>query len=95
MRRCDEDAAGDPLEIERLVERCRVRLRHPPAGQLERFLRGELGERARLAVVRHLLTGCPRCAEITRRLWSFGERVPREAGETRAGGRWSRRATVY
>ncbi len=27
-----------------------------------------------LPVVRHLLTGCPRCLEVTRRLWDLGKR---------------------
>jgi len=99
MRRCEDDAE-DPLEKERLVERCRVRLRHPAKGQLERLIRGELEPQARLAVVRHLLTGCPRCAEVTRRLWGLGERVPRDAEEARPGASddrqpWRRKATVY
>lgn len=27
------------------------------------------------AVVRHLLKGCPECAQVTRRLWCLGERT--------------------
>lgn len=34
---------------------------------------GELDRAEAAGVVRHLLTGCPRCAAITRRLWKLGE----------------------
>lgn len=48
---------------------------HPNRDQLERFMRaGGLPKPEVRAVVRHLLTGCPRCIAVTRRLWSFGER---------------------
>jgi hypothetical protein len=46
---------------------------HPAIELLELFMRGELtspGERRRL--VRHLLTGCPRCVAVTRRGWVPG-----------------------
>jgi hypothetical protein len=43
-----------------------------------------LGESPRAearSVVRHLLTGCPQCLQVTRPLWRFGEeallRLPR------------------
>jgi anti-sigma factor RsiW len=74
MRSCDDDLIG-PTDGERLVIRCRVRLSHPKVGQLERFVRGELARPAARAVVRHLLSGCPRCAEETRRFWELGARA--------------------
>ncbi len=40
---------------------------------------GELSRPEVLAVVRHLLTGCPRCVEVTRRLWALGEWAPHAA----------------
>ncbi|HEV8577892.1 MAG TPA: hypothetical protein VGX68_02320 [Thermoanaerobaculia bacterium] len=48
---------------------------HPQPDVLERFMRSELsGEESRV-VVRHLLTGCPQCLYITRRLWrGLGEK---------------------
>lgn len=33
---------------------------------------GLVGEEAR-AIVRHLLTGCPQCVTVTRRLWNLGD----------------------
>jgi len=36
-------------------------------------MRGELPRVELLAVVRHLLTRCPECVEVTRRLWQLGE----------------------
>lgn len=39
-------------------------------------MRGELPRDEALAVVRHLLTGCPQCVVVTQRLWSFGKRRP-------------------
>lgn len=56
---------------------------HPDSGILERFMRGELAgsdiPEAR-KIVRHLLSGCPQCLEVTRRYWAFGE-TPADAGE--------------
>ncbi|HEX9940668.1 MAG TPA: hypothetical protein VGG03_01530 [Thermoanaerobaculia bacterium] len=45
---------------------------HPCEPDLERFLRGGLPLEGVRAVVRHLLSGCPRCLRVTRRLWGFG-----------------------
>ncbi len=45
--------------------------RLPGAGAL---LRGELSPAEGGAVVRHLLTGCPRCLAVTRRFWSLAKR---------------------
>ncbi len=44
---------------------------HPDRELLERFLGDELAADERRAVVRHLLTGCPQCTEVTRQLWSL------------------------
>jgi hypothetical protein len=49
---------------------------HPEAEQVERFLRGELTRAEVRAVVRHLLTRCPRCVEVAGRLWNLGDPVP-------------------
>lgn len=49
---------------------------HPEALQVERFLRGELTRSEVRAVVRHLLTRCPRCVEVAGRLWRLGDPVP-------------------
>lgn len=46
---------------------------HPGQDCLERFFRRELSRAERRTVVRHLLTGCPTCLQVTRRLWSLGE----------------------
>jgi tetratricopeptide (TPR) repeat protein len=35
-------------------------------------MRDELSAAERRSVVRHLLTGCPRCVKVTRRCWSLG-----------------------
>jgi hypothetical protein len=42
---------------------------HPESRQLQCFLRGELPRREAREIVRHLLTGCPQCRQVTRRLW--------------------------
>jgi hypothetical protein len=47
---------------------------HPPAEDLRRFMRGELERSEARELVRHLLTGCPQCLEVTSRLWDLGER---------------------
>ena len=50
---------------------------HPDSERLEHFMRGKLPRSEVLAVVRHLLTGCPRCLIVTHRLWILRERAPR------------------
>ncbi|HEV8578277.1 MAG TPA: hypothetical protein VGX68_04280 [Thermoanaerobaculia bacterium] len=50
---------------------------HPDAEQLERFILGEQPRSEVAVVVRHMLTGCPLCLEVTRRLWSLADRAPR------------------
>ena len=49
-------------------------LSHPSAEELRSFMRGELKRSETRDLVRHLLTGCPECMEVTRRLWDLGER---------------------
>jgi hypothetical protein len=49
---------------------------HPAIRQLERLMRGDLSRAEAVGLVRHLLTGCPRCAEVARRFWGLGERPP-------------------
>ena len=46
---------------------------HPDPGLLERFMRNETEGEERRRVVRHLLTACARCVEVTRRFWSLGQ----------------------
>jgi|GEM_PF-5517112 len=46
---------------------------HPDEEELARFFRGELPPSAARLVVRHLLTRCPRCSQVTRRLWKLGD----------------------
>src|SRR5215213_7614404 len=46
---------------------------HPDSRLLECFLRNELQGAERRAVVRHLLTGCPQCVAVTRRVWSLAD----------------------
>ena len=41
----------------------------PSEERLERFMRGMLPRAEAAAVVRHLLTGCPYCLAVTRKLW--------------------------
>jgi hypothetical protein len=47
--------------------------RHPARYRLGRFMRGELSRAEVAGIVRHLVTGCPRCVEVTRKLWRRGE----------------------
>ena len=46
---------------------------HPDPQLLERFLRCEVEGEERRIVVRHLLTGCPRCVAVTRRVWVLAD----------------------
>jgi len=50
----------------RTIEPCRFE------HELKAFLRGELGRSEVRAIVRHLLAGCPRCAEVTRQACGLG-----------------------
>jgi hypothetical protein len=44
----------------------------PEVSELGRFMRGGLSRPENLLVVRHLLTGCPRCVAVTRWWWNLG-----------------------
>jgi tetratricopeptide (TPR) repeat protein len=46
--------------------------RHPDPELLAGLMRGGLPAAERRSVVRHLLTGCPRCLAVTRRYWCLG-----------------------
>ena len=47
---------------------------HPDRGLLEKFMHDKVDAPERRLVVRHLLTGCPRCVKVTRRCWTLGSR---------------------
>ena len=49
----------------------RCQTSHPDERLLEGFLRGESTRPENLRVVRHLLSGCPRCREKLLPLWGF------------------------
>jgi hypothetical protein len=49
--------------------------RHPDRHDLERFMQGRLSREETRNVVRHLLTGCPECLQVTRPLWRFGDQA--------------------
>ena len=49
---------------------------HPDPDLLERFMRGEMAGSEipeGRKIVRHLLSGCPQCLEVTRRYWALGD----------------------
>lgn len=50
---------------------------HPDPAVLESFLANGLTAPERRRVVRHLLAGCPRCVEVTRRAWHLPGAEPR------------------
>jgi len=62
---------------------------HPDPPRLERFLKGQLPRTAIREIVRHLLTGCPRCSEVTRRFWTLGDLTPRDPKPQEPTGRGS------
>lgn len=47
---------------------------HPEPERLESLMRNELSGFERRRLIRHLLTGCPRCVKVTRRCWTLGSR---------------------
>jgi hypothetical protein len=63
-----------PDDREPELEGSDARHAHPFPADLERFMRGEMEDAERQAVVRHLLTRCEKCCEITARLWNHGSR---------------------
>ena len=60
---------------------------HPSTERLERLMRGELKPGDRRQLVRHLLAGCAKCIEVTRRLWMLGDDAV--AGAEAPASRWS------
>lgn len=48
---------------------------HPAPEVLERFVYGTLGPLECRNVVRHLLTGCPVCRQVTGRFWAVTEKA--------------------
>ena len=50
---------------------------HPSPDLLKRFVCGSLDAAERRRIVRHLLTGCPTCQEVTRELMQAGREVVR------------------
>ena len=46
---------------------------HPEPVELQRFMRGESALADSCAVVRHLMTCCPQCLQVTRPIWWLGE----------------------
>ncbi len=46
---------------------------HPNRAELETFMRGQMPSLEAPGIVRHLLTGCPVCLQVTRQLWKLGE----------------------
>jgi hypothetical protein len=56
---------------------------HPDEPLLERFMRGHLSRAEVQHIIRHLLTGCPRCSRVASRFWTFTP-WSRELGETPA-----------
>jgi hypothetical protein len=45
---------------------------HPHPRQLERFMANDLPRSQRAEVIRHLLRGCPECAQVTGQIWKWG-----------------------
>lgn len=75
MRACETELI-EPLREQPLPAPLTMPAAHPEAEQVERFMRGELAPPEVRAVVRHLLTRCPRCVEVAGRLWRLGDPVP-------------------
>jgi hypothetical protein len=50
---------------------------------LQRFLGGEASRDEALDVVRHLLTGCTQCLQVTRPLWRPSEEPPLKSRKSR------------
>jgi hypothetical protein len=48
---------------------------HPDAGQIARFMLGVSPRAEARSVVRHLLTDCPQCLQVTRPLWRCGDKA--------------------
>jgi hypothetical protein len=67
------------------MEEMKEAVPHPPWKELESLMRGDLPRLRAVAIVRHLLTGCSTCVEVTRRFWSYGDRRSRIVEETQDG----------
>ncbi|HKI02938.1 MAG TPA: hypothetical protein VKK31_13265 [Thermoanaerobaculia bacterium] len=53
---------------------------HPAKLELQTFMRGELPRPDVLPIVRHLLSGCTECLQVTRPFWELMKQSPK-AGE--------------
>lgn len=49
---------------------------HPDPHLIERFMRNELAGADNKRIVRHLISGCSQCLDVTRRFWTFGDPPP-------------------
>ncbi|MDP9120485.1 MAG: hypothetical protein M3O15_03825 [Acidobacteriota bacterium] len=67
---------------------------HPTLEALERFMLGELAAPELQEVLRHLLTRCPRCQQLTDPLWLPGEADDPAWGHHRAEGSAARRGAA-
>jgi hypothetical protein len=47
--------------------------RHPGGRDLQRFMQCGLSRAEAKTVLRHLLTNCPQCLQVTRQLWRLGD----------------------
>src|SRR5215813_10231741 len=59
---------------------------HPDPELLEGLMRNELSAAERRRLIRHLLTGCPRCVKVTRRCWMLGSRLLINVADTAVDG---------
>ena len=50
-----------------------VRQDHPDRTQLQRFMSGDLPRTEVALIVRHMLTGCTQCLQVTRQFWELIE----------------------
>ena len=68
----------DRAEEELNAVEAALQARHPAPAQLCSFVRGELSREENRALVRHLLTGCPQCRQVTARFWTLVKRSRRQ-----------------
>lgn len=61
---------------------------HPEPRLLAEFMRNEAEDSVRRRIVRHLLTGCPQCTSVTRRLWALGDPCRSAPRAGRSAGGW-------
>lgn len=70
-----------PKLLLQAIARLAWRAWHPSPDLLERFFRGRSSSRENLAVILHLISGCPQCRRITAAFWEVGtppDDVPEE-----------------